>query len=261
MEFGTPVDERQKAANTAKVQAAANVDTDLTDEAVAEGVSVTELSGTDSTPDAETAGSVYGEGTKENLSLDQEFTLERKKSVVPVTTAVKAAVTDTRTGPNGEEVKLSSAGKYFYIDSAGNANILPGETRDEPESQAAIAAEVAKVETQTTVEKKSKEVKATADLAVAENNRKKALGDARMNEEVNKITYKITLETVGMTDGNYWHKVEGTYTGDLSIDKTPFENKRYKFRSRTFAGNQARSLVLAHFRKLLVPLVKEEVGL
>ena len=92
MEFGTPVEERQKAANTAKVQAAANVDTAVVEEAAEEGVSVTELSGTDSTPDVETAGSVYGEGTKENSSLDQEFTLERKVAAAPVTTAVTGNV-------------------------------------------------------------------------------------------------------------------------------------------------------------------------
>jgi hypothetical protein len=242
MDFGTPVSDRQSAANTARVQSAASVPPDLTDEAAEEDVSATEMT------DEEVTNEVVDEQEVENAPAE------------PVTTAVKAAVTDTRTGPNGEEVKLSSAGKYFYIDSAGNANILPGETRDELQSQAAIVAAAAKVETQTTVAKKSKEVKAT-EVVPSEASLQAAEYDARMNEEVNKITYKIISDTQYMSDLKFHHTVEGTYTGDLSIDgENPFEYT-IKHTQRSTAGVKARNKVLSHFSKLVRPLVKEEVGL
>jgi hypothetical protein len=131
-------------------------------------VSLTELSGTDSTPDAETAGSVYGEGTKENLSLDQEFTLERKESVVPVTTAV--------TG-NVKYEGLASQNNILYKARPDLRSPHPDggwivatkdvrkkaweelHKRDESESTAAIVADAAQVETQTVVTEKSKEIK------------------------------------------------------------------------------------------------------
>jgi hypothetical protein len=269
MDFGTPMKDREKAANTTKVQAAIESakSAEMLAEARAQGVSLGELSRPD---DAEMEGDLE----LDELEFDDFSNLDKPPPppVIPVITAATGnlmefegsaiqnnilykARPDLRSPhPDGGWIVASKAERKKAWDLLHK--------RDEPESQAAIVAEVAKVETQTVVAEKSKEVKEQVDPAVAENNRKVALGNDRMNEEVNKITYKITLDTVYHRDGKYWHKVEGTYTGDLSIGgENPFENKMYKFRNRTFAPQQAKTLVLTHFSNLLKPLVKEEVGL
>jgi hypothetical protein len=232
MGFGTPVKERQQAKTQAEVHAAIdlyNAESEtLMAEARAASLSDAELSRPD---DAEMEG---------DLELEELDFEDDDPNLIPLPYTI----------PLPPEVPVTTA-----VTDPVEGELLK---RDEPESTAVSVEEAAKAEAAEKAIKDAERVK-DAEAAAASDAAVRA-ADARMNEEVNKITYKITLETVGMTDGNYWHKVEGTYTGDLSIDKTPFENKRYKFRSRTFAGNQAKSLVLAHFRRLLQPIVMEEFG-
>ena len=167
MKFGTPVKKRQKAKTLSEVQAAIDlynaVSADLMAEARAASVSVAELSRTD---DEEMEGDLE----LDEIEFDDFSNLEKPPPPpeVPVTTAVTGTV-EYEYSAEQNTILYKARPDLRWKNADGGWVVATKDVRkkawdelhkrDEPESQADIVANVAKVETQTVVAEKSKEVK------------------------------------------------------------------------------------------------------
>jgi hypothetical protein len=285
MKFGTPVKKRQKAKTQAEVHAAIDLynaeSAELMAEARAASLSDAELSRPD---DAEMEGDLK----LDEIELDDFSNLDKPPPPpeIPVITAATGNLMEFEGSPIQNNILYKARPDLRSKNDAGGWIVASFDERkkawnklherDEPESQAAIVAEAARVEAaQIAVDDKKVITDAEAQKLKDDANKAAAAAklttdiaayNKRLTEEASKINFEYT-DVVEYTDG-YGGGVTATYSGDIGISggnvytKDDVRHKEFGTSSagRGYVQARLKATTLFHFATSFRTAIIAELG-